>query len=169
MTKLLLCPYKFKRTLPNSTSEPIGHHFKISAMNISKTPGWIDILKWISGVHWYKWRNKGTVKTVGTTTLCCNKGLTSQACYWILVYHDFVSLTIGNPKQPCTKAIPYNHWLQWGRHEDLSTRKSDNLPRPLPKLKSITVLLYDFSTKNEIVLLSLLLLISCSTFNLRAF
>ena len=39
----------------------------------------------------------------------------------------------------------------------------------LLKLKSITVLLYDFSTKNEIFLHSLLLLKSCSTFNLRTF
>ena len=31
----------------------------------------------------------------------------------------------------------------------------------LPKLKSITVLLYDFSTKNEIFLLLFLLLKSC--------
>ena len=27
--------------------------------------------------------------------------------------------------------ILYNYWLQWGRHKDLSTRKSDNFPRPL--------------------------------------
>ena len=33
----------------------------------------------------------------------------------------------------------------------------------LPKLKSITVLLYDFSTTNENFLLSLLLLKACST------
>ena len=39
----------------------------------------------------------------------------------------------------------------------------------LPKMKSITALLYDFLTKNENVLLSLLLLKSCSTFNLRTF
>ena len=50
-------------------------------------------------------------------------------------------------------------WLRWGRHKDLSTRKSGR-PRwiiplridkslCLPKLKSITVLLYDFSFKNE--------------------
>ena len=25
----------------------------------------------------------------------------------------------------------YNYWLQWSRHKDLSTRKSDNSPRPL--------------------------------------
>ena len=48
----------------------------------------------------------------------------------------------------------------FGRHKDLSTRKSDNSPRPLslfrvdkslclPNVKSITVLLYDFSFKNE--------------------
>ena len=56
--------------------------------------------------------------------------------------------------------------FNFGRHKDLSTRKSDNSPRPpsglgelslfrvdkslcLPKLKSITDLLYDFSFKNE--------------------
>ena len=27
--------------------------------------------------------------------------------------------------------VLYNYWLQWGRHKDLSTRKSDTSPRPL--------------------------------------
>ena len=65
------------------------------------------------------------------------------------------------------------------RLQFLSTRKSDNSPRPsglselslfrvyepqcLPKLKTITVLLCDFSTKIENILLSLLLLKPCST------
>ena len=63
--------------------------------------------------------------------------------------------------------------------------KSDISPRPLGrgeyhfltvdqsscllKLKSITVLLYDFSIKNENFQLSLLLWKSCSTFTLRTF
>ena len=31
---------------------------------------------------------------------------------------------------PTKRLILYNYWLQWGRHQDLSTRKSDNSPRP---------------------------------------
>ena len=33
--------------------------------------------------------------------------------------------------RPANHVILYNYWLQWGRHEDLSTRKSDNSSRPL--------------------------------------
>ena len=76
--------------------------------------------------------------------------------------------------QPSTKGLFYKfypllsiyyYWLQWGRHKDSSTRKKwcfteaarqrwISLLRVdkslcLPKLKSITVLLYDFSFKNE--------------------
>ena len=44
-------------------------------------------------------------------------------------------LSFLNEKSYNKTVIDFN----FGRHKDLSTRKSDNSPRPLPKLKSIIV------------------------------
>ena len=54
-------------------------------------------------------------------------------------------------------------------HIKLKGMKQGRYSLCLPKLKSITVLLYGVSTKNETFLLFVLLFKLCSTFNLRTF